>query len=364
MSTISWNSSKIRATRRPRSAPSSPGSSSRRSSVARRSSGRWLASKPNDSLAVSGSTLTVGLIRSPANTRRRSSAFSLREATSSWIARASFSASLASVGVVIRSTEADQHAPAHEVLRDAPHQRRLAIAARREHDDVLAVADVGPQLGDLLLAIGEGIVERQRAVAKGIGVRVHGNTVADDDPYLEQHYCALGKCRHRTRAPRPRVATRPPSPRAALHADGRAGRRRGGRAARPRCASQAHRRRASRRRPLAVMRTTERLRSTSSRVRSTSPSRSRSSMTATTCAGSRPHSPASTACDRGSSESSTASVKYSRPLRPISSSGPLRAAQHLVAELVHQQCRAIGDPSGQPCRSPAGALAMTDMISV
>ena len=55
---------------------------------------------------MSGSTLTIGLTRSELKIRRRSSAFSLREATSSWIVRASFSASLATVGVVMRSTEA------------------------------------------------------------------------------------------------------------------------------------------------------------------------------------------------------------------------------------------------------------------
>jgi hypothetical protein len=46
------------------------------------------------------------LTRSDPKIRRRSSAFSFVEAMSSWIARASFSASLATVGVVMRSTEA------------------------------------------------------------------------------------------------------------------------------------------------------------------------------------------------------------------------------------------------------------------
>ena len=55
---------------------------------------------------MSGSTLTVGVIRSALKIRRRSSAFSLVEAMSAWIVRASFSASLATVGVVMRSTEA------------------------------------------------------------------------------------------------------------------------------------------------------------------------------------------------------------------------------------------------------------------
>ena len=55
---------------------------------------------------MSGSTLTIGLTRSELKIRRRSSAFSFLEATSSWIVRASFSASLATVGVVMRSTEA------------------------------------------------------------------------------------------------------------------------------------------------------------------------------------------------------------------------------------------------------------------
>ena len=254
----------------------------------------------------------------------------------------------ARVGVVIRSTEATSTPSAHEVLRDAPHQRRLAIAARREDDDVLAVADVGPQLGDLLLAIGEGIVERQRAVAKGIRVRVHGNTVTDDDTYLEQHYCALGKIviermrrgrgwprgLHRLAqhfmqtgalagvevaeqlgldAPRKRIGPRPAG--AGPGRDAHHGAAAVDLVAR--ALGQAVGARDRRRRPRPAP-------------------------------GSRPHSPASTSLGRrlvgarARPASSTA-----RPLRP----DPQRAGRsarrsHLVAELVHQQCRAIREAPG------------------
>ena len=104
MSAISWNSSSTSATVRPRSAASCAGSSSSRSIVACRSSPRSVTAKRNATLPVSGSTVIVGLTRRSAKIFRRSLARSSGVATSSWIARASFSASLAGVGVVIRST--------------------------------------------------------------------------------------------------------------------------------------------------------------------------------------------------------------------------------------------------------------------
>ena len=68
-----------------------------------------------------------------------------------------------------------EHLLAHQLVRCAPHERGLAVAARREDDDVLAVADVGLELGDLLLAVGERVVERERAEAEGIDVVRHAD---------------------------------------------------------------------------------------------------------------------------------------------------------------------------------------------
>ena len=129
--------------------------------------------KRNATLPVSGSTVIVGETRRSANTRRRSLARSSGVATSSWIARASFSASLAGVGVVIRSTLRHEHLLAHELVRRPPDERGLAVAARREDHDVLAVADVGLELGDLLLAVRERVVERERAEAERVDVSRH-----------------------------------------------------------------------------------------------------------------------------------------------------------------------------------------------
>ena len=72
--------------------------------MACRSSPRSVTPKRNATLPVSGSTVIVGETRRSEKIRRRSLARSSGEATSSWIARASFSASLAGDGVVIRST--------------------------------------------------------------------------------------------------------------------------------------------------------------------------------------------------------------------------------------------------------------------
>ena len=62
----------------------------------------------------------------------------------------------------------DEHVLGDRLLRDAPHERRLAVAPRSEDDDVLAVQDVGQELLDLGLAIGEGLVEGERAVAERV----------------------------------------------------------------------------------------------------------------------------------------------------------------------------------------------------
>ena len=63
----------------------------------------------------------------------------------------------------------DEHVPGDRQLRDTPHERRLAVAPRSKHDDVLAVQDVGEELRDLGLAVREGVVERERAIAERIG---------------------------------------------------------------------------------------------------------------------------------------------------------------------------------------------------
>ena len=62
----------------------------------------------------------------------------------------------------------DEHVLRDRALGHPPDERRLAVPPRREDDDVLTVQDVRQQLGDLGLAIGERLVERERAVAEGI----------------------------------------------------------------------------------------------------------------------------------------------------------------------------------------------------
>ena len=143
------------------------------------SSGRSVTENENAGAPVWASTVIVGVtLRSP-KIRSRSLARSSGEATSSWIARASFSASLAGVGVVMRSTLATSTRSRAQLLRRPPHQRGLAVAPRREDHDVLPVADVGAQLGDLGLAVREGLVEGERAELEGIDVGHAGQRNAD-----------------------------------------------------------------------------------------------------------------------------------------------------------------------------------------
>ena len=59
-----------------------------------------------------------------------------------------------------------------EPLRRAPNERRLAVASRSEDDDVLPVADVGEELVELGLPVGERVVEGERAVAERIRCHV------------------------------------------------------------------------------------------------------------------------------------------------------------------------------------------------
>ena len=106
--------------------------------------------------------------------------------------------------------------------------------------------------------------------------------------------------------------------------------------------------------PPSVRLTTERRRSVSERWRATSPRRSSSSITGTTCAGSSPHSPASSCCDGGASALSTARTMYWRPLRPDRGQRVLRARRDLVAELDQQQRGALDDAAGKLGHRAAG----------
>ena len=70
----------------------------------------------------------------------------------------------------------DEHlVPADELLRGPPDERRLAVAARREDDDVLAVADVRLELPQLRLAVGEALVEGEVAEVERVDGRVFGH---------------------------------------------------------------------------------------------------------------------------------------------------------------------------------------------
>ena len=93
--------------------------------MASMSSGRSVTENENDGAPVLASTVIVGLtFRSP-KIRSRSRARSSGEAMSSWIARASFSASLAGVGVVMRST-----------LATSTLSRASSCAARHTSEDL------------------------------------------------------------------------------------------------------------------------------------------------------------------------------------------------------------------------------------
>ena len=68
----------------------------------------------------------------------------------------------------------DQDVLGHQLLRDPPQERGLAVAARGDERDVLAVLEVAAELAHLVLAVGERLVERE--VAEREGVR-HGRSV-------------------------------------------------------------------------------------------------------------------------------------------------------------------------------------------
>ena len=126
----------------------------------------------------------------------------------------------------------------------------------------------------------------------------------------------------------------------------RARRRRARRTARPRSTARARPPWRALSSPAGVSRTTERRRSSSERWRATRPRRSSSSSTGTTCAGSRPHSPASSSCDGGASAPSTARIRYWRAAQPERGQRILGAGQDLVAELDQHQRRALRDAAG------------------
>src|SRR5215210_3200480 len=62
----------------------------------------------------------------------------------------------------------DQDPLRRQLLAGARDERRLAVAAWSEHDDVLAVQHVRAQLRQLVFAVGERLVEREGAVAEGV----------------------------------------------------------------------------------------------------------------------------------------------------------------------------------------------------
>ena len=68
-----------------------------------------------------------------------------------------------------------EHVLLDEHLRGPPDQRRFAVAARSEDDDVLAVAGVRHEAVDLGPAVREGVVEGEGAEAEGIDGVVFGH---------------------------------------------------------------------------------------------------------------------------------------------------------------------------------------------
>ena len=122
--------------------------------------------KPNE--PSSGLTVTVGWIRSP---RNGASAASRRARSPRRRSRRSSGELLGQLLLGRGGHQVDlgdQHSLRAELLDRPPDQRRLAVAAGGEDDDVLAVAGVGDELGDLVLAVRERLVERQRAEAEGV----------------------------------------------------------------------------------------------------------------------------------------------------------------------------------------------------
>ena len=57
----------------------------------------------------------------------------------------------------------DERAAAHELLRRSPDERGLPEPPWGEQDDVLPGERVGLQLGELAFAVGERLIERERA---------------------------------------------------------------------------------------------------------------------------------------------------------------------------------------------------------
>ena len=63
-----------------------------------------------------------------------------------------------------------QHPAPHQLLRRPPRQGGFPVAARGEDHDVLAVQDIGAKLCDLVLAVHEGVVEREGTEPEWIAV--------------------------------------------------------------------------------------------------------------------------------------------------------------------------------------------------
>ena len=63
---------------------------------------------------------------------------------------------------------ADEDLLGERLLSRFQDERRLAVAAGGIEEDVLAVPHVGEQLGDLVLAVGEPVVQREVSESEGV----------------------------------------------------------------------------------------------------------------------------------------------------------------------------------------------------
>ena len=140
-----------------------------------------IASNENRTPPSCGSSSTVGRTRRPRTTApARSRSPCTGERRSSTIVFASAAARPHLRRRAHQVAVRDQHVVGQHLLRGAQHERRLAIAPRREDDDVLSVSHVGGQRGDL------GRPVRERLV---LGQVAEGERVRDDTQACIMHYC-------------------------------------------------------------------------------------------------------------------------------------------------------------------------------
>ena len=143
------------------------------------SSGRSATENENDGAPVSASTVMVGLtFRSPKIRSRSRGAQQRRGDVVVDRAREL----LGQLGRRRRRHQVDagdEHLLAHAAPAPRANERGLAVAPRGEDHHVLPVADVGAQLGDLRLAVGERLVERERAEPERVDVCHAGQRNAD-----------------------------------------------------------------------------------------------------------------------------------------------------------------------------------------